>query len=106
MSDKTKAIDYFSKKVKKLKENLEKGLYYGEQYQVREDIKHLETVLNLIEKQQAEIEKQDRQLQEVKEFLKREQLELHDFDDNNDLSYEGKGRMYLVDELLKQYFEG
>ena len=51
-----KAIDYFSKKVDKLKENLEKGLYYGEQYQVREDIKHLETVLNLIEKQQAEIE--------------------------------------------------
>lgn len=41
----------------------------------------------------------------IKEFLEREQLELHDFDNNNDLSYEGKGRMYLVDELLKEYFE-
>ena len=60
-------------------------------------ISDLKTVLN-------ELEKKDRQIIKIREFLEKEQLELHDYDDSHDLSCEGKGRMYLVDELLEEYF--
>lgn len=52
----------------------------------------------------SELEKKDIQIIKIREFLEREQLELHDYDNNYDLSCEGKGRMYLVDELLEEYF--
>ena len=61
------------------------------------EIRAIETVLN-------ELEKKDIQIIKIREFLEKEQLELHDYDNNYDLSCEGKGRMYLVDELLEEYF--
>lgn len=80
------------------------------QYKAKEEEKvilNINVVLDLINKideQQLELEKKDRQIIKIREFLEKEQLELHDYDNNYDLSCEGKGRMYLVDELLEKYF--
>ena len=42
---KEEAIEHLNNKVTKLKENIEKGYYYGEQYHVKKDIEAIETVL-------------------------------------------------------------
>lgn len=64
----------------------------------------IEDVIRELQKYQNELEKKDIQIIKIREFLEKEQLELHDYDDSHDLSCEGKGRMYLVDELLEEYF--
>ena len=94
----------YRKQIKTLKENGEPEGYGTIIDTIKGRICNIQLVLNLIEKQEAELEKKDKQITGLKEFLEREQLELHDYDDNYDLSCEGKGRMYLVDELLEGYF--
>lgn len=56
------------------------------------------TVLELI----REYRKLETSKQKLIDFLENESSELHDYDNNHDLTYEGKGRMYLVDELLEK----
>lgn len=86
-----KAIENVKKQLEGIKKANECGLATKNEF--KEDIESIETVLNLIQKQQAEIEKKDKIIDEMAKYIESKEMLVD------------KQFNILTAKCIKQYFE-
>lgn len=62
-------IENTKKKIETIQNGLKEGKYYGERFNLEQEIKREQTLLNLIDKLQKENQKKDKVIEEIKNKL-------------------------------------